>query len=195
MSVKERILQLDAQKKALQSRISELENDSALLDASLDVKTQASGLLDALAEEEIQLGVQTYVHLLEEGLKAIFPEQEIGQVAEVVKLRGKVSVRLKTLVKGQDGLEVEGDGLETFGGAVATIQSLLLRVALILKRGLRPLLILDETFPAVDDSRLELLVTFLKVLCSRLGMDILCITHQSALAEHAWVNTQSQKGF
>lgn len=185
MNLKERLLQLEAQRQSLTGRAATLEKEVALLDAELDVKNQATGILDALAEEEINLGVQTYVHLLEEGLKAIFPEQEIGQSAEVLKLRGKVSVKLKTLVKGQDGIDVEGDGLETFGGAVATIQSLLLRVALILKRGLRPLLILDETFPAVDDSRLDLLVTFLKVLCSRLNMDILCITHQAALAEHA----------
>ena len=31
-----------------------------------------------------------------------------GLQAEVVKLRGKVSVRLKTTFKGEDGIEVEG---------------------------------------------------------------------------------------
>jgi len=50
---------------------------------------------------------------------------------------------------------------------------------------LKPFLILDETFPAVDSTRSEILVSFLKVLCSRLDMDILCITHDSTIAEGA----------
>jgi len=68
---------------------------------------------------------------------------------------------------------------------VATIQSLLLRVALILKRGLRPLLVLDETFAPVDENRIPLLVDFLKVLCNKLDMDILCVSHNSVLTDNA----------
>jgi ABC-type dipeptide/oligopeptide/nickel transport system ATPase component len=167
------------------SRISELTTEVADLEAELDIRQQSNAILDILAEQEVEEGVKTYVHLLDEGLKAIFPEQEIQQDAEIIKTRGKVSVRLKTIVVGKDGIKVEGEGLDTFGGAVSTIQSLLLRVSLILKRNLRPLLILDETFPAVDEARIELLVDFLKALCAKLDMDILCITHQPALAENA----------
>lgn len=166
-------------------RISSLESEIAHQELSLLQIEEAHAILDLLAEEEVKQGVSAYINLLEEGLKAIFPEQEVGLEAEIVKLRGKVSVRLKTTFKGQDGLEVVGEGLDSFGGAVATIQSLLLRVSLILKRGLRPLLILDETFPAVDTYRSEILVDFLKVLCSRINMDILCITHDSTIAEGA----------
>jgi DNA repair exonuclease SbcCD ATPase subunit len=142
-------------------------------------------ILDKLAEDEVQRGVATYASLLEEGLRAIFPEQQVGLKPEVTKLRGKVAVKLKTTFKGQDGIEVESDEIDAFGGAVTTIQSLLLRISLILKRDLRPLLILDETFPAVDGDRVEILVNFLKVLCERLGMDILCITHDQSIAEGA----------
>lgn len=185
ISLKERHHKIMALKEASQSRIHELETEIAFLEADLDVRQQANAVLDLLAEKEVEEGVKTYVHLLDEGLKAIFPEQNITQEAEVSKVRGKVSVHLKTLVTGKDGILVEGDGLDTFGGAVSTIQSLLLRVSLILKRGLRPLLILDETFPAVDEGRLDLLVEFLKALCQKLNMDILCITHQASLAENA----------
>ena len=138
-----------------------------------------------IIEKEVEEGVKTYISLLDQGLKAIFPEQDISQTAEITKVRGKVSVRLKTVVKGKDGVEVEGEGLDTFGGAVSTVQSLLLRVSLLLKRELRPVLVLDETFPAVDENRTELLVDFLKALCKKLDMDILCISHNSSIAESA----------
>lgn len=183
--LKERYLKIKSLKETYESRAISLDTEIAFLEADLDLKQQASGVLDALAEKEVEEGVKTYVSLLEEGLRAIFPEQTISQEAEVVKVRNKISVRLKTLVKGADGIEVEGEGLDTFGGAVSTVQSLLLRVSLILKRGLRPLLILDETFPAVDEGRTDLLVEFLKALCKRLEMDILCISHKASIAENA----------
>jgi DNA repair exonuclease SbcCD ATPase subunit len=184
-TLKERFLKVKTLQETEQKKVNDLDLEIALLESDLDVKQQAQGVLDLLAEKEVEEGVKTYISLLDEGLKAIFPEQDISQVAEITKIRGKVSVRLKTVVKGKDGIEVEGEGLDTFGGAVSTVQSLLLRVSLLLKRGLRPVLVLDETFPAVDENRVELLVDFLKALCSRLDMDILCVSHNTSLAESA----------
>ena len=183
--LKERFIKIKSLMDTEEARNKALKNEIAFLESDLDVKQQESSLLDLLAEKEVENGVNSYVLLLEEGLKTIFPEKEIGQVAEITKLRGKIAVKLKTTVKGEDGILVEGEGLDTFGGAVTTVQSLLLRVCLILKRDLRPFLLLDETFPAIDDARTTLFVQFLKVLCQRLDMDILCITHKQAIAEQA----------
>ncbi len=180
-----RIHTLKALKENTENNISKLEEQIVSLDKEMVLKQEANVLLDRISEEEVSKGIDTYVALLDEGLKAIFPEQEVGLKAEVDKIRGKISVRLKTTFKGSDGLEIESESMDAFGGAVATIQSLLLRVALILKRELRPLLILDETFAPVDENRVRLLVDFLKVLCDRLGMDILCVSHNSILTENA----------
>jgi len=168
-----------------ENRISSLSDETALLEIDLDVVNQSIELLNRLSEEEVENGIKTYIALLEEGLKALFPEQQVGLKGEVDKLRGKISLRLKTTFKSQDGIEVEGEGIDSFGGAVATVQSLLLRISLILKRDLQPFLVLDESFPAVDAYRTELLIDFLKTLCSRLEMDILCITHNHSLSEQA----------
>ena len=179
-----RFYRLKTLKESCEKRIDGLETEIAFLELDKDKKTEAGVILDTLAQDEVERGVSTYISLLEEGLKAIFPEQEVGLTAEITKVRGKVAVNLKTTFKGQDGLEIEGNGLDAFGGAVTTIQSLLLRISLILKRNLRPVLILDETFPAVDENRVEILVDFLKILCQRLGMDILCITHDPTIADN-----------
>lgn len=179
-----RFYRLKTLKESCEKRIDALEDEIAFLELDKDKKTEAGVILDTLAQDEVERGVSAYISLLEEGLKAIFPEQEVGLTAEITKVRGKVAVNLKTTFKGQDGLEIEGDGLDAFGGAVTTIQSLLLRISLILKRNLRPVLILDETFPAVDENRVEILVDFLKVLCKRLDMDILCITHDPTIADN-----------
>jgi hypothetical protein len=185
MNLRDRFLSLKTLKESTEKTISKLEEQIIELDNELILKQEANVLLDRISEDEVSKGIDTYVALLDEGLKAIFPEQEVGLKAEVDKLRGKISVRLKTTFKGSDGLEIESESMDAFGGAVATVQSLLLRVALILKRDLRPLLILDETFAPVDENRIRLLVDFLKVLCERLGMDILCVSHNSILTENA----------
>jgi DNA repair exonuclease SbcCD ATPase subunit len=179
-----RFYRLRTLKESCEKRIDGLENEIAFLELDKDKKTEAGVILDSLSQDEVERGVSAYISLLEEGLKAIFPEQEVGLKAEIKRVRGKVAVNLKTTFKGEDGLEIEGDGMDAFGGAVTTIQSLLLRISLILKRNLRPMLILDETFPAVDGDRVEILVDFLKILCNRLDMDILCITHDPTIAEN-----------
>lgn len=185
MNLNDRFLALKTLKENTEKTISKLEEQILELDQDLILKQEASLLLDRISEDEVNKGIDTYIALLDEGMKAIFPEQEVGLKAEVDKIRGKVSVRLKTTFKGSDGLEIESESMDAFGGAVATIQSLLLRVALILKRELRPLLILDETFAPIDENRIKLLVDFLKVLCDRLGMDILCVSHNTTLTENA----------
>jgi hypothetical protein len=185
MNIKTRLHTLKALKDAVENKINKLDKEIKDRDIEIFNMQSANLLLEKISEEEVEKGINTYIALLDEGLKAIFPEQEVGLKAEIDKVRGKVSVRLKTTFKGADGLEIESESLDAFGGAVATIQSLLLRVALILKRGLRPLLVLDETFAPVDENRIPLLVDFLKVLCNKLDMDILCVSHNSILTDNA----------
>lgn len=185
MNIKTRLHTLKILKENVETKINKLDKEIKDKDLEIFNMQSANLLLEKISEEEVEKGINTYIALLDEGLKAIFPEQQVGLKAEIDKVRGKVSVRLKTTFKGADGLEIESESLDAFGGAVATIQSLLLRVALILKRGLRPLLVLDETFAPVDENRISLLVDFLKVLCSKLDMDILCVSHNSILTENA----------
>lgn len=180
-----RYLKLKAEQDSISTRIEALASEIASRDKVKNELMQVAVLFEQMAEEEVNMGVNTYVDLLEEGLKAIFPEQKISLEAEVLKQRNKIAVKLKTKVIGDDGIEVEAEGIDSFGGALTTIQSLLLRVSLIMRSQLRPLMILDESFPAVDSSRVHLLVEFLKVLCKKLNMDILCITHDPAIAEGA----------
>lgn len=185
LDIKARMLKLKGEQSSISERIDELVKKIGIKEQEKDELMQVSLLFETMAEEEVQKGVQTYISLIEQGLKAIFPEQTITLQAEISKVRSKVAVKLKTKVVGSDGIEVEAEGMDSFGGALTTIQSLLLRVSLLMRSQLRPLLILDESFPAVDNTRVHLLVDYLKVLCEKLGMDILCITHDPAIAESA----------
>ena len=66
-----------------------------------------------------------------------------------------------------------------------TVQSVLLRIIVLLRRDMRPLLLLDESLPAFDAHYVTNMGRFLSLLCKRVGMDILLVSHNPALVEAA----------
>jgi len=164
--------------KTVEDDIDRLENEEALLDL-------VAGLLRQLIDQEVTVGVEAVEKLQTEGLQSVFDDQDLSVKANVEVQRGKVSVDLLTAQKHPGGIEVEGLSNDAFGGAVATVQSILLRVIIILRRGLRPVLLLDESLPAFDGNYVANMGRFLSILCERLGLDILLVTHNPALVEAA----------
>ena len=158
--------------------IKRLENEAALLDLVL-------GLFRQLIDQEVVQGVQAVEKLQTEGLQAVFEDQDLHVKSQVEIQRGKVSVDLLTVQKYPNGMEIEGISGDSFGGAVATVQSILLRLIILLRRGLRPLLLLDESLPAFDSNYVVNMGRFLSTLCRRLKVDILLVTHNPALVEAA----------
>ena len=163
---------------ATQQDVRQLESESALLDLVTE-------LFRRLIDQEVNIGVQAVEKLQTEGLQTVFDDQDLKVRAQVNVERGKVSVDLLTMQKLPSGAEIEGLSNDAFGGAVSTVQSVLLRVIIMLRRGLRPLLLLDETLPAFDANYVVNMGRFLSALCSRLEMDILLVTHNPALVEAA----------
>ena len=163
---------------AARTQIKQLEEEEALL-------VLVTTFLQQLIDQEVTLGVQAVECLQTEGLQTVFGDQDLRVKAVVEIQRGKVSVDLLTVQTYKDGHEIEGAPGDAFGGAVATDQSNLLRVIILLRRGLRPILLLDETLPAFDANYVTNAGRFLSAVCKRLGMDILLVTHNPALVEAA----------
>lgn len=167
----------------LDSRIEDLLSEIQKLDGVVLIQDQTSELFRQLIDKEIVDGVKAVESLLSEGLTAVFDDQDLSISSEINVSRGKVSVDLITTHKNDDGLEISGVTNESFGGAVATVQSVLMRVIVMLRRGLRPVLLLDESLPAFDENYVVNMGKFLSLICKRLGMDILLVTHNPALVE------------
>ncbi len=158
--------------------VQRLESEETLL-------TLVQALFQQLIDQEVTLGVQAVEKLQTEGLQAVFGDQDLSVKSVVEIQRGKVSVDLVTTQRYPTGQEVEGLSGDAFGGAIATVQSVLLRIIILFRRDLRPLLLLDETLPAFDHNYVINMGAFLSALCRRLGVDILLVTHNLALAEAA----------
>jgi hypothetical protein len=156
--------------------IQELEDEGELLDL-------VQGVLRTFIDKEVTAGVEAVEKLMTEGLQAVFHDQKLSVESEVNISRGKVSVDLITVHERPDGTVIRGVTNDAFGGAVATVQSVLLRIIVVKRRGLRALLLLDESLPAFDTSYVHNMGEFLALVCERLEIDILLVTHNPALVD------------
>jgi len=170
----------------LQRKIAQQMQDEARLD-------KVAALFKTLIDHEITDGVQAVEKLLTEGVKAVFDDQDLWVEAEIEAKNGKVSVELITFQRNEDGTIVQGVSNDAFGGAVTTVQSVLLRLAILLRRGQRPMLLLDESLPAFDQNYVGNMAKFLQSLCKRMGVDILIVSHNPLLVEAAHKAYQIRK--
>ena len=155
------------------------------LEGEEEVADLSGGVLRTLIDDEVTLSVKAVEELLTDGLRAVFEDQDLSVRADVDVQRGKVSVDLITVQRQADGTVTEGLSREAFGGAVTTVQSVLLRTIVIVRRGLRPVMFLDETLPAFDANYVGNMGAFLRSMCAKLGMDILLVSHNPAMVEAA----------
>lgn len=163
---------------SLKNQVSSLEKEEELL-------TLVSAVYRSLIDKEVNEGVKTVSTLMTNALQVVFEDQSLSVDTEIDIQRGKVSLDFLTNQKSAD-MEVSSSSCEdTFGGSVLSVQSILLRIALILKRQLRPILFLDETLPAFDSNYVTNVATFLSDLCKQFDMDILVVTHNQALFDAA----------
>ncbi len=176
---------LRGRRDAAAHRLSQASAEVSRLEGEEEVADLSGGVLRTLIDDEVTLSVKAVEDLLTDGLRAVFEDQDLSVRADVEVQRGKVSVDLVTVQRHADGTVVEGLSRDAFGGAVTTVQSVLLRTIVIVRRGMRPVMFLDESLPAFDANYVGNMGAFLRSLCSRIGMDILLVSHNPAMVEAA----------
>ena len=189
-SVADRVL---GQRDGVQTRLSELSQKIKSLEAEEEILQLVSNVIRSLIDSEINDSVQAVEKLQSEGLRTVFDDQDLSVSASVETQRGKISVELLTSQKLADGTVIEGVSNDAFGGAVTTVQSVLMRIIVILRRDMRPLLLLDESLPAFDANYVSNMADFLRALSERLGLDILLVSHNQSLVEGAHKAYQIKK--
>ena len=169
----------------MQSRLSDIRKEIKTLEAEDELLDLVGGLFRTLIDSEVNENVQAVERLLTEGLQAVYEDMDLAVRAVVDVQRGKVSVDLLTVQNQPDGSVTEGGAMDVYGGSVTTMESVLMRIIVTLRRGMRPVLLLDESLGAIADHYVPNVGKFLTLLCDRLGMDVLAVTHNPALVESA----------
>jgi len=178
---------------AVQKRLDATSTEIAELEQSIKVLDLVATLIRSLIDQEVTEGVRAVEQLQTEGLSAVFDDMELAVRADVSVKRGQVNVELLTLQKQPDGTVTEASSIDGYGGSVTTVQSVLMRIIVVMRRGMRPFLLLDESLAAVAESYVPAVGQFLAKLCERLDMDILAVTHNPALIDAAHRSYRLQK--
>jgi len=177
------LTRLQGRRDAIVSRLSSVEAEILRLSVEEEVLDRVCSLFRLLIDREVVDNAQMAERLLSEGLKTIFDDLDLRVRSEVDIQRGKVSVDLFTVQVQPNGVTTEASSTDAFGGSVSVIQSILLRVVVLMRRGMRPVLLLDESLAAVAEQYVPRVGLFLSELSKRLGLDVLVVTHNPTLVE------------
>lgn len=164
---------IDGYYKALKKRKQELLLEIEGLKTEIDILTKTSVLLKHLLDTMVKEEMSKMAGLITYGLKTIFDDQNLIFSPEITKKNDKINIDLNTINVNKG---FTGD-FESFGGSVSVIESFLLRILCMLKKGYARLMILDETFAAVGEEYLSNTCKLISELSKKLNMDILLVTH------------------
>lgn len=164
-------------------RLTEVEDQIVELEAEEAILNRVADLFRFMIDQEVIENAKTAQDLLTEGLRAVFDDLDLSVRADVAVKAGKVSVDLVTIQEQDDGTLTEGSPTDAYGGSVATVQSVLLRIVVLSRRGLRPFLLLDESLGAVAEHYVPRVGHFLNLLSDRMGLDVLAVSHNPVMVE------------
>jgi DNA repair ATPase RecN len=184
-ALRNELSKVQGRREAARSRLKKTQEEVARLQEEELLLSRVGDLFRHLIDKEVVDNAKSAELLLTEGLKTVFDDMNLSARTEVDVQRGKVSVDLYTVQRQANGDTTEAPSVDAYGGSVSVLQSVLLRVVVILRRGMRPLLLLDESLGAVAEQYVPRVGQFLRLLCERVGMDILAVTHNPVLVEAA----------
>lgn len=158
-----------------------LEEELDALEKAMAVDGKASEVLKVLLEDLTRENLDTVDRLITQGLRRVFHDQvDITFRSELVQRNNQLQIRFKT----EQG-PASGKAIDSFGASVTVVQSLLLRIIVVLKMGLAPVLLLDESLAQVSEEYVEPMGRLIRSLCKDMGLTVLLVTHQHGFQETA----------
>lgn len=154
---------------ALQVEVSGLETKIKTL---LMTEKVLKHLIDRLAKADLE----RMDKLVTYGLSVVFPGRDIKFVSRLEEYGKRMRVALRTV---DGGNEVSPDS----SSSVQVIESFILRLLCMRKMKRAPLMLLDETFAAVDNVNIDNVGKLITQLSEKTGMDVLLVTHLPQFAE------------
>jgi hypothetical protein len=165
-----------------QSESNTLKSDIVKLESQAKILDQSSEVLKSVLKTLIYEDTETIRAIVTEGLRAIFDDRDFEFKVDTSIKRGKVNIDF-AIFDSLHGLEL--DVVDSYGGSMANIVSLLLRVICIGKLGLHPILLLDESLTHVSQEYIDNTGKFLKEICTKFGLDILLVTHEHGFLSYS----------
>lgn len=160
-----------SQQETADATVSKLRKNKDTLD-----KTEK--VLKFLMDKLVKKDLSKMDALITYGLKSVYSDRDIQFRSDLQERGKKIWIDLQTLSNG-NLLDSKAKS------SVHVVESFLLRLLCIIKLKRSRLMLMDETFAAVDNEYIENLSGLLNELCKKLGMDILLVTHNMGFLEYA----------
>lgn len=160
-----------------------LANHKAEVELLDKVKTVLSHLLENTSKKDLR-GMD---NLVTYGLKSVYPEKNLEFRSEIVDSGKKVYVDMDTY---RNGNKASKDAK----GSITVIESLLIRILSILKKGGARFILADEPFSAIGNDHISNVGVLLEELAKKLGMDILLVTHNPGVSDSCMFRATLQEG-
>jgi DNA repair exonuclease SbcCD ATPase subunit len=178
---RERLIRMETLRTQHLKQVAEVEKEIEDLTRAIEVHTKSSVVLKSLLHDMVEENLKSIDKLVTEGLRRVFHDQvNITFKSELVERNNQLQISFRT----EQG-RAEGSAINSFGASVTVVESLLLRIIVILKTGLAPVLLLDESLAQVSDEYIEPLGSLIQSLCHDLNMTVLLVTHQHEFQETA----------
>lgn len=158
---------------ALDLEVSALEREATLL-------TVTNATLDKLLELLTVESVGKVEQLVTRGLRTVFHDQRLAFRFEVTTKFRAPWLEPRLIHEG-----IEAPILDAFGGGPATLVAFILRIVVISRLRLAPVLLLDEPFSMVSSAYVDRVGVLLRDLSQTLGLTIVMVTHQDQFLTHA----------
>jgi hypothetical protein len=170
----------------LAGNLASKEQEVVELGTQVEKLTKVLELFRVLMDLLVVKQVRSVESVVTEGLKTIFYDLDLSFEAEIGPKYNKIAVDFFIRHGSKDDLfSHRGKPLESFGGGPSSVASLALRILTVLRLKLWPMLVLDESLVAISDEYTDQTGQFLRALCSKLGVDLLLVTHKPAFLDHA----------
>lgn len=182
IKIKQMFLQSKGMKKQIENSLAEDKKKLDELNARIKLLEQAQLFLQKVAQDtqsKLKLQIEDIVNL---ALNTVFPDEYLFQV-EFNIFRGKTDAELVFINQTTGG---KIDPMNASGGGVIDIVAFALRIsAYVLENGVDNVIILDEPFRFVSKDLVERAGEILRVLSTKLGLQVILVTHIPELIDVA----------
>lgn len=159
----------------------DLEKSLSRIVVELEDRKKADKVFESLINESYSSSLGTIKDLISRGLRTIFDIPFQFEIKTVTK-RGNLSYEMYLIEDGK-----ERSIIDSYGGGVVSVISILLRIVtiLIVQPPMRRVLFLDESLAQLSKQYVPNAAKFFKELGAELGFKILMISHDPTFIDYA----------
>lgn len=142
---------------------------------------KVKAVIDRLIQQFIGFQLEKISEYVTYGLRTVIHDQNLTFKCEITTKANRPHVEMITV----DEKGNEANALDGFGGSVAQIESLILRILAVLQLKLYPFLALDESLNAVSVEYIPNTSKLLGEITKQLGIKVLLVTHNPEMLQCA----------